>query len=384
MKKHGSADGSWQLDELHDLLMEKIALEVDAGRLTEAEIGPAMRKVVDEAVPEAAMIWLEALRRRRHSMLREHRSLNRGFAKRNIRRWRPGFDALEMLIVACEEAGEAVNTVQRPAAAANQDYKFEALVGLHGRSVLVAREVYCLMQGGFADGALGRWKTLHELAVVANFLLAHDQGVSERYLLHRTVRMAKAAEQYKEYEQAAGLQPLDAAELIELVEAREAICSRHGKAMREDWGWAATALGKDKRITFFDIELAAGLDHWRPRYRWASQDTHGNFRPSLSTLAMCESSEQAIVVGPSNSGMVDPAQMVSHGLVMATLPLLMLTPNFDRLATMKVLEVLRAEVGDAFVDAEKDSLEANARGAYWLRDLPGQITARFRTITGWW
>lgn len=383
MRKNKEDDG-WRLDELHAILLEQIQDEVAAGKISEADIGPTMRKVIDEAVPVAARIWLDELSRRIPRMLREHRAMARGFVRRNIRRWKPGFDALEVLIVAAQEAGEAVNAVQRPTAVANSDYKFEALVGLHGRAVLVAREILWLMQGGFADRALGRWKTLHELAVVASFVQKHDVDVAERYLLHRTVRSAKAAEQYKEYETAAGLKPFDGAELAQLVAAREAICQKHGAEMREDWGWAAKALGKSKRITFFDIEKDVGLDHWRPRYRWASQDTHGNFRPNGSSLGMCEASEEMILVGPSNSGMIDPGQMVAHALVMATMPLLVLEPNFDRLATMRVLEVLRSEVGESFFVAENESLEAHERASTGLRSIAGRLTGRLREVTGLW
>jgi len=383
MRKNNEDDG-WRLDELHAILLEQIQDEVAAGKISEADIGSTMRKVIDEAVPDAARIWLDELSRRTPRMLREHRAMARGFVRRNIRRWKPGFDALEVLIVAAEEAGEAVNAVQRPSAAANSDYKFEALVGLHGRAVLVARESLWLMQGGFADGALGRSKTLHELAVVAIFIQKHPSDVAERYLLHRTVRSAKAAEQYKEYETAAGLEPFDGARLAELVAAREAICQKHGAEMREDWGWAGKALDKSKRITFFDIEKDVGLDHWRPRYRWASQDTHGNFRPNVSSLGMCEANEEMILAGPSNSGMIDPGQMVAHALVMATMPLLMLELNFDRRATMRVLEALLSEVGESFFVAEKESWEAHERASTGLRSIAGRLTGRLRKLTGWW
>jgi len=383
MKTKETVDRSWQFDELHTILMEQLLGEVEAGRRSEADFAAAMKAAVEEAVPEAARLWLDELRRTTPRMLRGHRAIARGFVRRNLRRWKPGFDALEVLLVVAGEAGEAVNATQRSAAAAAEDCKFEALVGLHGRAILVAREILWLMQGGFADGALGRWRTLHEVAVVATFLGQHDARISERYLLHRTVRSAKAAEQYKEYEQAAGLVPFDATDLANLVASREAICQKHGAEMREDWGWAATALGKAKRITFFDIEKSVGLDHWRPSYRWASQDTHGNFRPSVTSLGMCEAHEEMILIGPSNSGMVDPGQMMAHAVVIATLPLLMLEPNVDRLATMKMLGALRAEVGAALVAAERESLETDGRAWMALRELPGKVTAKLRAVTGW-
>jgi hypothetical protein len=146
-----------------------------------------------------------------------------------------------MLIVIAQETGEKINDADRPTAVEANDLQFEAVVTLQARSVLIAREILCLLKNGFADGALGRWRTLHEVAVVAKFLAVHDKHVSERYLLHRDVQSCKAMCQYKEYQDVANLDPFDDREAHTLTENKERIIQNHGKAMLNDWGWAVPA-----------------------------------------------------------------------------------------------------------------------------------------------
>jgi hypothetical protein len=83
--------------------------------------------------------------------------------------------------------------------------------------------------------------------------------------------------------------------------------------MHNEYGWASEAL-QNPRPSFAQLEKAVGLDHWRPRYRWASQHTHGGYRPSHAMLAMAETAEQVHLVGQSNSGFTDPIQMTAISL----------------------------------------------------------------------
>jgi hypothetical protein len=56
-----------------------------------------------------------------------------------------------------------------------------ALTRLHARACQVAAEILALMQHGFADGAMARWRTLHEIAVIATFLRDRGEVMAERY-----------------------------------------------------------------------------------------------------------------------------------------------------------------------------------------------------------
>jgi hypothetical protein len=127
-----------------------------------------------------------------------------------------------------------------------------------------------------------------------------------------------------------------------------------------DWGCAAPALAKDKP-TFFDLETHLGLDHWRPRYKWASQDTHGTYRHPAALLAMSEAKETLLLVGPSNSGLTDPAHMTAISLVLATNALVQISPTIDRLVCMKILLGISDEIGETFFAVDSQIAKPSRR-----------------------
>lgn len=317
-------------------------------------------KVIDEALPDIANSLYETLSRSAGKMLREHRSLRRGFVSRNVRRWREGFDLLEQLIVLSQETGEAINKALRPRAATENDALFEATISNHARAVQVAREILVLMVNGFPDGALGRWRTLHEIAVVTAFVADAGQETAERYILHRRVAEYRRAKNYMEYHQRAQLDPYSVEEMDRLKDDHDAIVAKHGAAMKEDHGWASDALGKP-RPTLYDLEKAVGLDHWRPRYKWATANTHAPYRPWDATLAASENGGAVLLVGESNSGMTDPAHMTALSLSVATMPVIMLEPNVDRLIMALIIQRLSREIGETFDRLDRDTWQEEMR-----------------------
>src|SRR5208282_6072349 len=81
----------------------------------------------------------------------------------------------------------------------SSDFAFEVLTRLHARSCQIASEVLSLLLAGHADGAMARWRSLHEISVVCSFISKHGNELAERYLLHQCVESYKAAAQYQEY-----------------------------------------------------------------------------------------------------------------------------------------------------------------------------------------
>lgn len=218
--------------------------------------------------------------------------------------------------------------------------------------MLVASECICLMKSGYPDGALSRWRTLHELNVIAAFLSENSNDVALRYLLSFEFQAMKAAKQMKQYAARSSIEPPTDAEILAL----ENRCKSHIKQFgpdigKGDYGWASETLGK-KGLTLLDLEKAVGLDHWRPRFKWASQHNHGGHRPPGALLATTEASAPVFVIGQSNSGMVDPLHMTAISLSHVTISLLVSRPDIDRAICAKVLLALSDEVGKASVKVE--------------------------------
>lgn len=123
------------------------------------------------------------------------------------------------------------------------------------------------------------------------------------------------------------------------------------RRFKEQYGWAAIALNRDK-VTFFDIEEAAGLSHWRPRYKWATINTHGGYGEH-SALGRSESRQGVLLSGESNSGMADPGHMTAITLTSATFPITQLAPTIDGEIYIKIMLRLSSETGEAFLRASK-------------------------------
>lgn len=279
--------------------------------------------------------------------LKERRMLHEGFVDRNYTRWKEALDTLEILIEVCSEAGEA--NVQR--LGANElihDHRFGALMRLHAKGCLVAREIFCLLLNGFPDGAHGRWRALHEIAVTAMFLGKCDEETVEKYFQHVHVENYKGAIMHKKYESRLQEKGHNDEELATLKGWHDAVVEKYGVDFKNSYGWAESFLNK-RRVNFLDIEEFVGLDHWRPYYKWASQNVHATAKTLSSSLGMIEAKEEGLLVGPSNSGLIDPADSMAISLLQITTVLLSVSPNLDDLVSIKIIQKLTDEVGDAFL-----------------------------------
>ncbi|SPP97821.1 hypothetical protein [Bradyrhizobium vignae] len=112
---------------------------------------------------------------------------------------------------------------------------------------------------------------------------------------------------------------------------------------------------KNPKPNFAQLEKAVKLDHWRPRYRWASQHTHSGCRPPLSLLGTVESKRHIHLVGQSNSGFTDPLHMASISLNQVTGSLLMTRPTIDNVVFVQIISDLSEEIGDVAFKVEKQT-----------------------------
>ncbi|HST37380.1 MAG TPA: DUF5677 domain-containing protein [Allosphingosinicella sp.] len=334
-----SLKDQWTKGASEEQLLEGMGAAFERSR---AQIGPTI---------------LKDLKRRTKSMLKAERAKIAGFEKRNFDRWKPAFDIFEAILEIVHEVGAQHDADFRPQAIRNQDWRFEAVSHIHARGLLVAREIYGLLRCGFPDGALARWRTLHELTTTAIFISQCEPEIAFRYLASFRFAALRAARQLSEFAERADMEPFSAEE-IRLMEEECVALTRHiGERLKSDYDWATPSLGNGK-ATFDRIEKSVGLDHWRPRYRWASQHNHGGHRPGMNLLGACESEEPLFLVGPSNSGFVDPLHMSSVSLMQLFSTFLLNEPNLDRIIIVDVVNSLVDELGPLAIEVERTSLEA--------------------------
>ena len=158
---------------------------------------------------------------------------------------------------------------------------------------------------GFAEGAMARWRALHELAVVSLFI-GYDEELAERYRLHEAVESWKAAVQYRKHTEKLGLEPITDAEFGQMEADVAMLKKRFGKGYGESYGWAVERLRKIwKRATFDKIEEAAELGHLRPYYQLASHSVHANPKGAFYRLGLVDQTEM-LLAGPRPVPKLDP------------------------------------------------------------------------------
>jgi hypothetical protein len=230
----GNLEGSSLTIQIDDPAAEKLDQDLLMTQITDPdEIDILTTKVATELsnafphiVTKISTLLLKELKRDAPRMLRERNQERKAFEAQLSQEWGRALNLLEMFIVIAFEAGVKFNEEFRPQAAQDNDLVFEVLTRLHARACQVAQEVLVLLRSGFADGAHARWRTLHELAVVAWFVNKTGNDVAERYLLHSHIETYRAASQHQQYYARLNEKPLSEQRLADLKSTYQQLIGR--------------------------------------------------------------------------------------------------------------------------------------------------------------
>jgi hypothetical protein len=285
-------------------------------------------------------------------MLQRHREEVEGFEERCFKRWKQAFDHIEMMWWIAQELGEMHGEEIKAEDGDDNNVIMAALAHLFPRALLLTREVICLLKGGFPDGALARWRSLHEISVTGMYVEKNGEEAATAYLLSFHFAARRAAHQMNEHSERAGINRVSEDELLKLdkrCSEAERLLGRVVKSDR-DGEWPAIT---GTHTNFADVEKDVNMDHWRPYYKWASTHTHASHRPIDKLLGMLESSDNVNLIGPSNSGFVAPFQMTAISLAQITATYLLHLPNPDRIVHSSIMLKLADEMHDIAVEAER-------------------------------
>jgi hypothetical protein len=327
-------------------------LELDFDKLK--DLPQRLDQVIMQAVPEfvqgCSQLLLKSWKSQAREILEEQRQEHLQFREKVSESWGHPIDLLEMLISVCMEEGASFNDAFREEALRNNDFAFEALTRIHARSCQVAFEILTLLKNGFADGAHARWRTLHELTVVAMFIGEHGQAVAKRYLEHRVVTTYKSAQNYQRHCNTLGYSPLDSQEMQQLESGYQDAIDRHGREFGRDYGWAASVL-RNPSPTFVDIERSVSLEHFRPFCKLANMNVHAGSRGVVFRIGMPPRDNSLLLAGSSLFGLAYPGQNTAASICKSTATLLLTRPNMDRLSFVCATQSLVQEIFEAFVEA---------------------------------
>ena len=324
----------------NDPVAENHLQDVDAEEGTSEAIALAVR-----ALEEAAR--LPERRDRRKARLS-------AFQDRLRPVWGPALDSLEELIATCAELGDRI------AMYCGVDTKlFFALELLPNRACQVSWEIHALASLGHADGALGRWRTLHEIAVVSEFLQKFGEATAQRYLDHAYVKNRKLIREYQECQVRLGYPQIPQSDVVEAERQKSEMEAKYGEEFSEDYGWAATDCGKQKP-SLFDVRVAAGYAHWKGHAGMANHAIHAGPHGILFRLGHPLNSPPRPLSGPSLLGLADPIHECALSLMHSTFASASVFLKGDPIPFDRQLEVVSRMkfVSDLSVRIGKESLIA--------------------------
>ena len=343
---------------LHDLFIDSIARSFLEKNIDPKKIpfSNLFKDVLDKLAP----LLEKTLMKEAQKTFRSNQKELRRFIKRNKIRWKNGFTLLGAFIDLCTEVGAEYNETYRPEASAEQDYVFDVIIRNHAKSCLIAREVYCLLLNGFADGASARWRSLHEISVITSFIKEHGQQCAKKYLEHQYIELFNEMKIARKFESRTNRQGSTGLQYDECAKICDALILKYGKNFKKKgYGWAADYLA-GQNANFANIESSVRLDHWRPYYGDASQYLHGGAAGTTPKLALEECTADVLLTGPSNSGMVEPAHSTALSLALATIPVLLREPiSLDSLLLGRIILNISSEVGELFWKDHQATVENN-------------------------
>jgi hypothetical protein len=102
------------------------------------------------------------------------------------------------------------------------------------------------------------------------------------------------------------------------------------------------------------------LDNLSPYYKLASHNVHANPKGISFKLGLGPDRGKVLLAGPSNTGLLDPAQCTALSLLQTTSALLGIRPNLDGVVIMKVLIKLEREIALVFAATQRriESMES--------------------------
>lgn len=266
-------------------------------------------------------------------------------------RWGKGFDALRMLIELSRDIGTDFHRRASRSRSRRRAHLNKVLSHLHVRAIQIASEIMVLMENGYADGAMARWRTLHEVACVAMVLDDGGEALAECYLAHEIVEAKKGLRQYQQCHTRLGYAPFAKRAAARIEKDYADAIRRYGKEFGGDYGWVAAHLGNPKP-NFSNIEDAAGRAMMRSHYKMASHNVHASTKGIAYRLGSLDR-RYAVIAGASNVGFVEPGQNLALSLLHITMLLLPTSWTLDKIAQLMALNKLHDRIPRALAQAER-------------------------------
>lgn len=309
-----------------------------------------------------------------------------GFQRRLQQRWGAPLQLFAVQLGLSIQFGADLNQWMRSQPPEGRNSLIECMLRLHARACQIAGEVEALLRAGFADGALSRWRTLYEVAVIAMFLQEGGEDLAQRYLDHLAIDSLDLARKYAAAHEALGYRPVCPKEMQGLEARAAALKLKHGKDFGHEYGWAASALNIPSP-NFTQIEKAVSFEKYRPYYKLASGTIHAGPKGAFWKLGLTAETQHRLLAGPSNAGLEEAGRLTALALGLIGATAAMVAASIDATVWARVICELSEDVEAAFIAASTRLL--NDEGCFdqddagqWREQAREKLSARLRRRQG--
>lgn len=306
--------------------------------------------IIETSADRAADDLLTSLKREWPNQAYWERSVTSEFRESLQTRWGQGLNLLRMLLTISLEIGSENLKRHNRSKRRKKSHLSEVLIRLHARACQVAAEILVLMEAGFADGAMARWRTLHEIGVVAAFISQFGEESAERYFAHQAVEAKAGMDEYARSSTNLGFQPIDSRTARRISNDYDKVVAKYGKEFASPYGWAAKDLNKRKPI-FPDIETVVGQALMRSHYKFASYNVHAGPQGIFFRLGLL--TPGGIIAGASNAGLTEPGQNMAATLALVNALLFGPRWTFEDIVTLKLLKKLNDQIPSFLLRSER-------------------------------
>lgn len=293
------------------------------------ELTDTVYRAVHETINEVAAKVGERLEENAFEHALELRRAHDQRAMMTQRLWGETIKQLDLLRELVAEWGGIASEVRQGAYA--QSTTAFALNRLFSRAYEIVGEILVLIRSGYADGALARWRSLHEVCVIAMFLSKRTDKCAEMYLEHHCIEELRMLQLDRTSGTAKRTNRHQDRYLRGLLARKSVLVNKYGGAFANDNGWAAVDLSR-ARVTFKDLETHVGLDLLRNGYQRANSTVHGGALATLTRVSLNTAVVDDSLIPPAY-GCQTAARYSAASLSMLVAELCLNTENAD-LVTM--------------------------------------------------
>lgn len=341
----------------------------------QGEMTDAVSKAIPEALTEVAEQIASRISDLTHEHLQDLKNVHDGRVASVLRLWGSAINQLDLLRHMVLE-WSCMAWEQRLGTYTNPNTAF-ALHRLIERAYETTGEIISLVREGYADGALARWRSLHEVCVTAMFLAHRSDRCALMYLSHHCVEELRLLEVDKSSGTAHSVNAQLDRYTSDLRVKVAALSKQFGAAFVRDYGWATVELGR-KKTTFRDLESQVGLETLRRGYQKANSTVHGG---ALATLTRVSLGPGAIDgdEAPPAYGCEVAVQYASASLSMMVTELCLEAADADLVTMGMVVHHQAIKIRDQ-VERVQQNLAGNSPRAKLLSRIAAQREARTKRV----